>query len=147
MTAWIFVFFGGGLGSICRYYLARHFNYTGQEYIIFPYGTLIANILSCFILGFLIQKQISNHLTENLRLLLATGFCGGFSTFSTFPTRRSSDLRNLHLSAKRSVMARIGICKFESDYRSHCLNSRHKIVSNNILIITYIKICYLCFCK
>ncbi len=84
MTAWLFVFFGGGLGSICRYYLARHFNYTGQEYIIFPYGTLIANILSCFILGFLIQKQISNHLTENLRLLLATGFCGGFSTFSTF---------------------------------------------------------------
>ena len=64
MTAWLFVFFGGGLGSICRYYLTRHFNYTG--------------------LGFLIQKQISNHLTENLRLLLATGFCGGFSTFSTF---------------------------------------------------------------
>ncbi|MEY3423194.1 MAG: hypothetical protein RIR48_3524, partial [Bacteroidota bacterium] len=51
MISWALVFLGGGLGSICRYFLARHFNYSGQEYIIFPYGTFLANILSCFILG------------------------------------------------------------------------------------------------
>jgi len=84
MIYWTLVFIGGGAGSLCRYFLASKLNYTGQEYFIFPYGTFIANLLSCFILGILIQKQVNHQLSEQYRLLLATGFCGGFSTFSTF---------------------------------------------------------------
>lgn len=84
MIAWFLVFLGGGFGSVSRYYLAKSYNYTGQENVIFPYGTFIANFLSCLILGYLIEKQFSQNLHENYRLLLATGFCGGFSTFSTF---------------------------------------------------------------
>lgn len=84
MMSWLIVFAGGGTGSLLRYYLSQKFNYSGQEYIFFPYGTFLANILSCFILGILIQKQFTQGLQENYRLLLATGFCGGFSTFSTF---------------------------------------------------------------
>jgi CrcB protein len=84
MTNWLLVFVGGGAGSLFRYYLSQKLNYTGQEYIIFPYGTFLANILSCLILGILIQKQFTQSFQENYRLLLATGFCGGFSTFSTF---------------------------------------------------------------
>ncbi|MBK9737320.1 MAG: fluoride efflux transporter CrcB [Saprospiraceae bacterium] len=84
MMSLIAVFMGGGVGSICRYLLVKQYNYSGQEYLSIPYGTAIANLLSCFILGILIQKQFDGILTENSRLLLATGFCGGFSTFSTF---------------------------------------------------------------
>lgn len=84
MIAWVLVFLGGGFGSVSRFYLAKSYNYTGQEYLILPFGTFIANFLSCLILGYLIEKQFSQHVHENYRLLLATGFCGGFSTFSTF---------------------------------------------------------------
>ncbi|MFZ1750756.1 MAG: fluoride efflux transporter CrcB [Saprospiraceae bacterium] len=82
--AWIYVFIGGGTGSILRYILAQRYNSVGQELVTFPLGTFLANIISCFILGILIQKQIADHIDENYRLLLAIGFCGGFSTFSTF---------------------------------------------------------------
>ncbi|MBC7883914.1 MAG: fluoride efflux transporter CrcB [Saprospiraceae bacterium] len=83
MMSWCIVFLGGGLGSVCRYFLAKQWN-TDQENMVFPLGTFLANILSCYILGILIQKQINGPVNEDLRLLVATGFCGGFSTFSTF---------------------------------------------------------------
>ncbi|MBP9196880.1 MAG: fluoride efflux transporter CrcB [Saprospiraceae bacterium] len=84
MIYWFLVFLGGGAGSVCRYFLAQKLNYSGQEYLNFPIGTILGNVLSCFILGILIQKQLNHQLSEQYRLLLATGFCGGFSTFSTF---------------------------------------------------------------
>ena len=84
MIGWILVFIGGGAGSMLRYYLSQRLNFDGTGYIIFPYGTIISNVISCFILGLLVQKQFSQDLPENYKLLLATGFCGGFSTFSTF---------------------------------------------------------------
>ncbi|MBK8624594.1 MAG: CrcB family protein [Saprospiraceae bacterium] len=48
-----------------------------------PVSTFITNIIACFILGVLVQKQLSSQLSDNYRLLLAIGFCGGLSTFST----------------------------------------------------------------
>ncbi|MEM1326339.1 MAG: fluoride efflux transporter CrcB [Bacteroidota bacterium] len=75
------VFIGGGLGSICRYGIALLLRpYTDQ----FPYATLMANIVSCVILGWLFAYSQRVGLSSNATLLLMTGFCGGFSTFSTF---------------------------------------------------------------
>ncbi len=84
MIRWILIFLGGGLGSVCRYMLAQKWNFSEREFMFFPYGTFLANILSCLILGILLQKQYDNQVSEQYRLFLATGFCGGFSTFSTF---------------------------------------------------------------
>ena len=75
------VFIGGGLGSICRYGIAV---WLKPSEFIFPYATLLANIISCIVLGCLITLGQKSFFSSSTYLLLATGFCGGFSTFSTF---------------------------------------------------------------
>ncbi len=77
----VYIFIGGGLGSMSRFAIWRIFNYF---HVQFPYGTLTANVISCFVLGYLIGIQLRSGFSDNLRLLLMVGFCGGFSTFSTF---------------------------------------------------------------
>ena len=83
MIPWLLVFIGGGLGSMMRFAFSKYFTpfIFGNFYL--PLATLLANIVSCFILGLLLGKYLSDGMTANYKLLLATGFCGGFSTFST----------------------------------------------------------------
>ena len=79
---YVLVFVGGGLGSITRFLFSKFFTSTPNS---FPVATFLSNTASSFILGLLLgyffHKQTTN---DNFRLLIATGFCGGFSTFSTF---------------------------------------------------------------
>jgi len=81
MQQLVAVFVGGGLGSLCRYGLSSWLSHT-DSYL--PWPTLLANIAACFILGTLLRYQLDDRISATLWLLLATGFCGGFSTFSTF---------------------------------------------------------------
>ena len=82
MRQLFFVFIGGGLGSVLRYIIGRYLNQTGSG---FPLGTFTANILGSLLIGIIIGLAAKNNtLTQNQTLLLATGFCGGFTTFSTF---------------------------------------------------------------
>ncbi len=81
---WLLVFLGGGLGSLARYGVGRLMPPAGLEDGDIPWFTLVANLLACIVLGVgigLVSKQL---LSKELQLLLLTGFCGGFSTFSTF---------------------------------------------------------------
>ena len=71
----IAVFIGSGLGGVCRWGLSVWLN-SGH-----PYGTFAANILGCFIIGLLSRMM---PMSDTARLLLTVGFCGGFTTFSTF---------------------------------------------------------------
>ncbi|MBS1577958.1 MAG: fluoride efflux transporter CrcB [Bacteroidetes bacterium] len=79
----LLVALGGSAGSVLRY-LSQKF--IGNLYIHpFPWGTLIVNITGCFLIGILwavISRSIS--MSDEFRLLLMTGFCGGFTTFSAF---------------------------------------------------------------
>jgi len=78
----LLVFLGGGLGSVLRYWMSLKLN--NFENAI-PYGTLLANVLGSLIIGIIFGYSAkSGILNENHSLLLATGFCGGFTTFSTF---------------------------------------------------------------
>ena len=75
------VFVGGGLGSICRYGIARALS---PYNFIFPYATLVANIFSCILIGYLMFLGLKSQLSEASKVFLIIGFCGGFSTFSSF---------------------------------------------------------------
>jgi len=104
----VWVFVGGGLGSICRYAIARWMiNYK----LDFPIGTFIANIISCIILGYFIGISLKDGFSDNQKLLLMTGFCGGFSTFSTFSAESFQLIQNGHLgTAFLYIGASILVC-------------------------------------
>ena len=73
---------GGFAGSLARYGLSL----ASQRFAFsLPIGTLGANLLGCFAIGIIAEvASATKALTPELRLLLATGFCGGFTTMSSF---------------------------------------------------------------
>jgi len=78
----LIVFIGGGLGSTLRFIVGRWLNSTENG---IPYGTFATNILGSLLIGIILGMAAKNDgLSESQTLLLATGFCGGFTTFSTF---------------------------------------------------------------
>lgn len=87
----LFVFLGGGLGAIARFGIGKIIPAGNSG---FPFGTAAANIISCIILGYLMSRVISKDLSHTYQLLLMTGFCGGFSTFSTFSAETFSLIQN-----------------------------------------------------
>ena len=74
---------GSFTGGISRYLLSKYVqNMTSSG---FPIGTFMVNIIGCFIIGLLYGLfDRGNLMNTNLKLFLTVGFCGGFTTFSTF---------------------------------------------------------------
>ena len=78
----LLVFIGGGVGSSLRYLLGKYMNSTQTG---IPWGTFTANILGSLFIGIILGLAAKNDtLSQSQTLILATGFCGGFTTFSTF---------------------------------------------------------------
>jgi CrcB protein len=74
---------GGFIGSIARYLTQQGISRVLP--VIFPYGTLLVNVSGSFLIGILYAlTDRGNLVSPEWRFFLATGFCGGFTTFSTF---------------------------------------------------------------
>ncbi len=82
MKQLLLVFIGGGFGSVLRYIIGKFLNNAENG---IPYGTFLANIIGSLLIGVILGLAAKQDaLSSNQTLLLATGFCGGFTTFSTF---------------------------------------------------------------
>lgn len=89
----LLIAFGGGIGSVLRYLTSV----LVQKYYasVFPLATLITNVLGCFIIGLLMGVFEKNQVvTSDLKWLFVTGFCGGYTTFSTFGYENISLFQN-----------------------------------------------------
>ena len=92
MKSFLLVFLGGGLGSGLRYLVTVTMN---QYSKVLPFGTFTVNMLGCLLIGLILgYAQKENTLTSNQTLLLATGFCGGFTTFSAFANENLELIKN-----------------------------------------------------
>lgn len=92
MKQLILVFLGGGIGSILRYLIGKAFNNTIPNFYL---GTFLANLIGCLLIGFTLGIATKNNLlTPNQTLLITAGFCGGFTTFSSFALEQYTFLKN-----------------------------------------------------
>ncbi len=94
----ITVFLGGGLGSLMRYGVQAAMHGRISPFL-FPWATLSVNILGSFLIGMFYVLSARFNLSDETRLFLTTGLCGGFTTFSTFSQESLTLLRQGHYAA------------------------------------------------
>lgn len=83
MKSLLIIFLGGGFGSVLRFSLSKWISSLHSHH--FPWGTLVVNVVACLALGWIIGLADHKHIiSPSARLFWTVGFCGGFSTFSTF---------------------------------------------------------------
>ncbi len=104
------VFVGGGIGSTVRFLLGRWVS--TWHNIQFPFGTLLVNITACLVLGLVVG--IGDHrqmISPAARLFWTVGFCGGFSTFSTFSAETLALMQEgLHLATALYIILSLVLC-------------------------------------
>lgn len=93
MQKYLLIALGGGLGSVMRYWVGSTVG--GRIGVRFPFGTLVVNITACMVIGFALtwfgdRAEIS----AAWRYLVAVGFIGAYSTFSTYEWETLSTLRS-----------------------------------------------------
>lgn len=80
---YIFLFIAGGSGVAARYLLGRLAVH--QQWTALPYGTLMANLIGCFLIGFLSTWFVHRwSVSQETQAVILSGFLGGFTTFSAF---------------------------------------------------------------
>jgi CrcB protein len=83
---------GSSIGGMLRYLVSQQVQ---KGFLTtFPYGTLSVNILGCFLIGLVFALSDRGGLSQDWRLFLATGICGGFTTFSAFSNETLALLRD-----------------------------------------------------
>ncbi len=103
---------GGGLGACARYLIGL---IPMKEPFVFPIKTLFINLLGCFVIGLIAAIATKNiSLSPRTVLFIKTGFCGGFTTFSTFALETETLIKTGHIGlailyAALSVIVGVGL--------------------------------------
>jgi len=92
MKAILYIFLGGGTGSVLRYLVQLLINKHAAT--AFPVATFLINITGSILIGIFFTLSERFNLTHEVRLLLTVGLCGGFTTFSTFSADNLNLLRD-----------------------------------------------------
>lgn len=90
---YLFVALGGALGATLRYAISQ-IPYKSA----FPILTLITNLIGAFLIGIITGIAVNKNLSKNVILFLKTGFCGGFTTFSTFSLEAFTLIKNQQIA-------------------------------------------------
>jgi fluoride exporter len=102
---------GGFIGSVSRYLASRFVQDNFQS--SFPFGTFLVNVSGCLIIGLIYGlSERSSFISPGWKMFLAVGFCGGFTTFSTFANENLAMLRDgdyLHFLIYTGLSVFLGI--------------------------------------
>jgi CrcB protein len=107
LALWVFI--GGCLGSLARYGISLGLaNYKPAN---FPVATLVANVLSCVVIGLVAYLFANKFQSDEMKALILIGFCGGFSTFSTFSNETFQLMKNGQSAiAVLNILISVALC-------------------------------------
>lgn len=100
---WLLIAVGGAVGSMCRYAVGQIVQRASHGG--FPLGTLVINVLGCIIVGGLTGWLMNAQTHPLVRPALVVGFCGGFTTFSTFGIETVALMRGGEIAMAASYVA------------------------------------------
>ena len=98
---------GGSIGAMLRYFITNSFKTNS-----FPFQTLFINIIGCLCVGIILAlSQKTNLLSNDAKLFLATGICGGFTTFSTFSAENFQLIKSgEYVTAAIYIFTSVAVC-------------------------------------
>lgn len=107
IKSFLLVGLGGGVGAMLRYLVATIWRTEN-----FPYNTLLINIVGSLLIGIVFAlSEKTDFINDNIKLFLATGICGGFTTFSTFSAENFQLLKSgAYLTAAGYIFASVTMC-------------------------------------
>ncbi len=91
MKQLLLLFIGGGTGSVARYMISTYLN---KVHTSIPFGTLVVNVLGSLLIGSILGLLSKEMIPPHIAILIATGFCGGFTTFSSFAYENHALIKN-----------------------------------------------------
>lgn len=105
----LLIFVGGGLGCLSRYGISKLVLSSPGHY--FPWATLVSNVISVVVMGVALGMFAARLQSESLRAFIIIGFCGGFSTFSTFSFETLELIRKgNYVFAAGNILLSISLC-------------------------------------
>jgi len=111
MSTYLWILLGSALGGVARYALTR---LTLDSSSSFPWGTILINVIGCFVIGFFGTFTFPGNrfeVPENIRLFVMVGLCGGFTTFSSFSLQTFDLIRTGEFSrAVANVVLSVLLC-------------------------------------